>query len=284
MSHPFTLSVIIPTFNRCDLTSRAITSVLHQTRLPDEILIIDDGSIDSTPETLPGQFPETRYIRQENGGVSAARNRGIQEAGGDWLAFLDSDDEWLPRKLERQADALTKAPSFQICHTNEIWIRDGRRVNPMKKHEKHGGHIFRFCLPLCVISPSSVILHKSIFERIGLFDEHLPVCEDYDMWLRITPLYPVLYLEETLVVKYGGHQDQLSRSLWGMDRFRITALEKVIRSGILSHDDRRAAIDMLLEKIDVYLIGARKRGKDNEMRDYQAKRTLFEKLGSDEAL
>jgi len=283
MSHPFTVSVIIPTFNRCDLTSRAITSVLHQTRLPDEILIIDDGSIDSTPETLPGQFPETRYIRQENAGVSAARNRGIQEAGGDWLAFLDSDDEWRPRKLEAQLKSLEETPSFRVCHTDEIWIRRGRRVNPMKKHKKHGGHIFRYCLPLCVISPSSVILHKSVLERVGCFDESLPVCEDYDLWLRITPLYPVLYLEETFVVKYGGHQDQLSRSVWGMDRFRITALEKVIRSGILSPEDRQAAIDILIEKTDVYLIGARKRGKEKEMEEYQAKRALFEKLRSNEA-
>ncbi len=284
MSDSFTVSVIIPTFNRCDLTSRAVTSVLKQTRSPDEILIIDDGSTDGTYEKIPHQFRETRFITQEHQGVSAARNRGIREARGDWLAFLDSDDEWLPRKLEAQLRSLEEAPSFKVCHTNEIWIRRGRRVNPMKKHEKHGGHIFRYCLPLCVISPSSVIVHKSVLERVGGFDESLPVCEDYDMWLRITPLYPVLYLEEALVMKYGGHQDQLSRSAWGMDRFRITALEKVIRSGILSPEDRQAAIDMLLAKIDVYMIGARKRGKDDEMKDYQAKRAQFEKLGLDEAL
>lgn len=283
MSDSFTVSAVIPTFNRCDLTSRAVTSVLNQTRSPDEILIIDDGSSDGTKKKLPNQFPEARFISQEHRGVSAARNRGVREARGDWVAFLDSDDEWQPRKLETQLKSLEETPSYQVCHTNEIWIRRGRRVNPMKKHEKRGGHIFRYCLPLCVISPSSVILHKSVLERVGGFDESLPVCEDYDLWLRITPLYPVLYLAETLVMKYGGHQDQLSRSLWGMDRFRIAALEKVIRSGILSPEDRQAAVDMLFEKIDVYLIGARKRGKEKEMEEYQAKRALFEKLGSHES-
>jgi glycosyltransferase involved in cell wall biosynthesis len=284
MSHPFKVSVIIPTFNRRDHISKAITSVLQQTRLPDEILIIDDGSTDDTPKRLPHQFPQTRYIRQDNMGVSAARNRGIEESSGDWLAFLDSDDEWLPRKLERQVEALTRAPHFQMCHTNEIWIRNGRRVNPMKKHEKHGGNIFRYCLPLCVISPSSVILHRSVFERVGRFDEQLPVCEDYDLWLRITPLYPVLYLDEPFVVKHGGHPDQLSRSLWGMDRFRIRALEKVIRSGVLSPEARREAVDMLLAKTDVYVNGARRREKHNEVEVYKAKRERFEKLSSNEAL
>jgi glycosyltransferase involved in cell wall biosynthesis len=283
MADPFTVSVIIPTFNRCDLTSRAIASVLRQTRSPDEILVIDDGSTDGTSERLAEQFPEVRTIRQENRGVAAARNRGIQEARGDWLAFLDSDDEWRPRKLEAQIDALKDDPSYQICHTDEIWVRHGRRVNPMKKHKKHGGHIFRYCLPLCAVSPSTVILHKSVFERVGLFDETLPVCEDYDLWLRTTPLYPVLYLEEPLVVKYGGHDDQLSRSRWGMDRFRITALEKVITSGVLSPEDRRAARDMLLAKIDVYLQGAEKRGKRNEVEVYRAKRKQFAELSPEEA-
>jgi glycosyltransferase involved in cell wall biosynthesis len=278
MHSEFTVSAIIPTYNRRSLLERALASILRQSRPPDEFLVIDDGSTDDTPEHIPKRFPDVRYIRQETGGVSAARNRGIREAKGEWLAFLDSDDEWLPRKLERQLEALRAKPELLLCHTNEIWIRRGRRVNPMKKHEKFGGRIFQACLPRCIISPSSAILHRHLFDEVGLFDEAFPVCEDYDLWLRVCARRPVLYLDEPLIVKYGGHDDQLSRSLWGMDRFRIRALEKVISSEALSAEDRLAAIRTLLEKIDIYVAGGRKRAKWEEISEYEEKRTLYEKL------
>jgi glycosyltransferase involved in cell wall biosynthesis len=240
--------------------------------------VVDDGSTDDTEGLICRQFPDVRYLQQENRGVAAARNRGIREAKGEWLAFLDSDDEWLPDKLERQLDALRDEPEFLLCHTNETWIRRGNRVNPMKKHTKSGGYIFRKCLPLCVISPSSVLIHGGLFERVGLFDESLPACEDYDLWLRITSILPVLYLEQPLIMKYGGHADQLSRRHWGMDRFRIRALEKVIDSETLADEDRRAAVRMLLEKIDIYLVGARKRGKKNDTEGYERKRDHYASL------
>lgn len=274
------VSVIIPTYNRSDAVSRALSSVASQSYPPDEILVVDDGSSDKTPELIPELFPEAIYLRQENRGVSAARNRGIREARGDYLAFLDSDDEWLPRKLERQIEALetNRDGKHLFCHTNEIWIRHGRRVNPMKKHQKYGGRIFEKCLPLCIISASSAVLHRSLFERVGLFDESLPVCEDYDLWLRICALYPVLYLDEALIVKYGGHQDQLSRRYWGMDRFRIRALEKLIDSDVLATEHRAAAIRALIEKTQIYLTGARKRGKGDDVALYQEKQQCYEAL------
>ena len=272
------LSVIIPTHNRVGLLPRALTSIHAQTLPPAEIIVVDDGSTDGTERLMQSEFPGVGYLRQENRGVAAARNRGIREARGEWLAFLDSDDEWLPQKLERQLGALAKNPELFVCHTNEIWIRRGRRVNPMKKHTKHGGRIFSKCLPLCVISPSSVVLHRSILTRTGLFDESLPACEDYDLWLRVSSLFPVLYLEEPLIMKYGGHPDQLSRRYWGMDRFRIQALEKVLGSGTLSPTDQRAAVSELLDKIEVYLSGARKRGKLDEAAAYQSKRDDYMNL------
>jgi glycosyltransferase involved in cell wall biosynthesis len=271
------ISAIIPTHNRGDLVSRALRSVIEQSRAPEEIIVVDDGSVDDTPGLIARDFPDIVYLRQENRGVSAARNRGIHEARGEWLAFLDSDDEWLPLKLERQIEALTAASSL-LCHTNEIWVRRGRRVNPMGKHRKFGGRIFEKCLPLCIISPSSAVVHRSVFERVGLFDESLSVCEDYDMWLRTSALYPILYLDEPLIVKYGGHEDQLSRRYWGMDRFRIRALENVITSGALSPEDRSAAARALGEKIDIYLAGARKRGKAEEVATYEYKKALYAKL------
>ncbi|MEN8259326.1 MAG: glycosyltransferase family 2 protein, partial [Pseudomonadota bacterium] len=187
-----------------------------------------------------------------------------------WLAFLDSDDQWLPHKLEVQVEKLQGQPSIRVCHTEEIWIRNGRRVNPAGKHAKQGGWIFRSCLPLCAMSPSSILIHRAVFDSVGLFDERLPACEDYDLWLRITARYPVLFVDEPLIVKYGGHADQLSRKHWGMDRFRIRALEKVLIAGGLAPECERAARDMLVGKARIYLEGARKRGKQDEVRHYEA--------------
>jgi len=172
-------------------------------------------------------------------------------------------------KLEKQMARLATKPDMKICHTEEIWIRHGRRVNAMKKHAKKGGWIFQHCLPLCAISPSSILLHRSVFERIGLFDQTLPACEDYDLWLRMTACFPVLFIEEALIVKYGGHADQLSRKFWGMDRFRIRALEKIIADSSLSHENRQAAIQMLIKKCRIYIKGAEKRGKNQEVNRYQ---------------
>ena len=255
------ISVIIPTHNRAHLLPRALDSVLNQTKRAEEIVIVDDGSTDDTSDLIQSNYPEVITLHQSNRGVSAARNRGIREASGEWLAFLDSDDEWLADKLERQMAALGEHPETKVCHTDEIWIRCGRRVNPMKKHAKHGGWIFRKCLALCCISPSSVLIHRSVFSDVGQFDESLPACEDYDLWLRVTARYPVHYLPEKLLVKYGGHEDQLSKRHWGMDRFRIQALKKIIESDTLNEDDRRAAEAMLAEKDRIYTEGARKRGK-----------------------
>ena len=267
----FSVSVIVPTFNRSTTLPRALQSILVQSHKPHEILVIDDGSSDETETLIARAFPEVIYIRQRHQGVSAARNRGIQMATGNWIAFLDSDDEWLPTKLEKQIAALKAHPDYRICHTNEIWIRQGKRVNPKKKHQKYGGHIFVHCLPLCIISPSSVLLQRQLFGELGTFDEQLPACEDYDLWLRICAVYPVLYLEEPLIVKHGGHTDQLSRQFWGMDRFRIYALEKILQTGQLSTVYQIAALKEILRKISIYLQGARKRDRLEEVQRYQQK-------------
>ncbi len=271
-----TVAAIIPTRDRLAWTERAVASVLDQTRPPDEVVVIDDGSTDGSTERLSAVFPEIDVIRvEESRGVSAARNRGIRETQSEWLAFLDSDDEWLPEKLEAQLSALAEEPGQLLCHCDEIWIRNGRRVNPRRRHQKRGGHIFRHCLPLCAISPSSAIVHRSLFERIGVFDESLPACEDYDLWLRICARHPVLFIDRQLVRKHGGHDDQLSR-MPALDRYRIRALEKILDSGELTGDDRRAAIVTLERKIEVYAAGARKRGRIEEAAALERLRRRFE--------
>ncbi|MGB7490221.1 MAG: glycosyltransferase family A protein, partial [Thermoanaerobaculia bacterium] len=193
------VSVVIPTFDRASVLARAVDSVVAQTHSPAEVIVVDDGSTDDTAELVERRFPSVRLLRQENRGVSAARNRGIEASGGEWIALLDSDDEWRPSKLERQMSGLEERPELRVCHTDEIWIRQGRRVNPRQIHAKHGGWIFEHCLPLCAMSPSSILIHRSIFEVVGMFDEELPACEDYDLWLRICSRYPVLYVDEPLV-------------------------------------------------------------------------------------
>ncbi len=264
-------SVIIPTFDRSRLLARALRSVLAQTLPPREIIVVDDGSTDDTQQQVAAEFPQVSYFFQQNLGVSAARNRGLAEASSDWIAFLDSDDEWLPTKLERQMAALAVEPTLRLCHTDEIWIRGGRRVNPRRRHAKPGGWVFRHCLPLCALSPSSVVIHRSVFEEVGNFDEALPACEDYDLWLRITARMPVLLVEEALVMKYGGHEDQLSRRFPAMDRFRIEALEKILRWPDLAAEDRAAAQITLREKMEIYLGGLRKRGRGEEVALYEGK-------------
>ncbi len=263
------ISVIIPTFNRINVLPKTLDSVMAQTYPPIEIIVVDDGSTDDTETILYRQYPNIKYHYQKNQGVSSARNAGLKIATGDWLALLDSDDQWLPEKLEKQKQALDNQPALKICHTEELWIRNGVRVNPMKKHAKKGGNIFQHCLPLCAISPSSAIIHRSVFEDVGNFDEAFPACEDYEMWLRVTSKYPVLFIEEPLIIKYGGHQDQLSQKYWGMDRFRIRALEKILCQADLSLENRQAACEMLINKAKIYLVGAKKRGKTSECRHYE---------------
>lgn len=272
------ISVIIPSWNRADQLAAALDSVYAQTLGSHEVIVVDDGSTDTTRQRVTGHYPQVRYIYQHNKGVSSARNTGISAASGDWIALLDSDDRWQPGKLEHQQQALAANPGYRLCHSDETWIRNGKRVNPMKKHAKVGGHIYLQCLPLCVISPSAVMIHRELFEAVGLFDETLPACEDYDLWLRICAVYPVLYVDQPLVIKVGGHEDQLSRRYWGMDRFRIQALEKMLAAGCLGDQDHAVTLKTLHEKIAIMLQGAVKR--DNHIladacRDKQRRLSLM---------
>ena len=270
------VSVIIPTYNRGEVVLRALRSVFAQDHAVDQVIVVDDGSTDDTIERVERNFPGVELIVQTNHGVSHARNRGIERARNEWLAFLDSDDEWLPGKITAQLAAIMSDGISRVCHSDEIWVRNGRRVNPMNKHRKYGGDIFLHCLPRCVMSPSSVVLHRSVVEELGGFDETLPVCEDYELWLRIACQTTVLYVPEKLLIKYGGHKDQLSRSSWGMDRYRIQALEKLLLSEVLSETQSQKAIAEMLRKIEIYVAGARRRQRWQGVQRYTQKRAHYE--------
>lgn len=259
------VSVIIPTFNRADKLSRAVSSVLNQSFTDFELIVVDDGSTDQTTRVMAPFRSQVVYLRFPfNQGVSAARNLGLQKASSSLIAFLDSDDYWLPQKLAVQVDFFDRHPEAQICQTEEIWIRKGRRVNPRKKHLKPSGDIFAQSLKLCLISPSAVMLRRTLFDEVGGFDEDLPACEDYDLWLRIACRCPVHLIPEPLVVKEGGMPDQLSAKVKGMDRFRIRAIEKLIKQGVLNKTQFEAAMAVLAEKCKIYGQGCLKRGKIRE--------------------
>ena len=264
------VSVIIPTYNREKFISECVQSVLAQTLPAREIIIVDDGSTDATYNilrdlgfnSLSTKKTVLRYFFQQNRGVSSARNLGIKEARSEYIALLDSDDLWLKSKLDRQVSAFQNdTQSSRLCHTDEIWIRNGVRVNPHKKHKKHGGNVFQSCLKLCCISPSSAMMHRSVFEDFGFFDEDLPACEDYDFWLRYSAKEDVNFIDEPLIIKKGGHSDQLSGAHWGMDRFRIYSIEKILEEHDLKLVYKIEAIREIILKLEILINGSQKRQK-----------------------
>jgi glycosyltransferase involved in cell wall biosynthesis len=258
----------------------AVASVLAQTFKGFELIVVDDGSSDESAAKLRQSGSPMRIISQIRQGVAAARNAGVSAASGRYLAFLDSDDLWLPEKLSLQTAFMEAHPEIAICQTEEIWIRHGARVNPGLRHLKPSGDIFARSLDLCLVSPSAVMMKRGLFLEAGGFDETLPVCEDYDLWLRIAVDHMVPLLPQFLVVKRGGHSDQLSHSVWGMDRFRVAALQKLLRSE-LAGERRRLARAALAHKAAILAAGARKRGREGDALAYEAMGDEFCQEGLD---
>ena len=256
-----TISVVIPVFNREIKIKECIQSVLNQTLKPLEIIVVDDGSNDNTLQVLKSFEDKIRIIKnKENKGVSYSRNVGAKNSTGQWLAFLDSDDRWVPEKLENQWQYLQKNPFYEIFQSEEVWIRNGKRINACKHHQKPEGWVWEPCLKLCLISPSGVMLKKDLFEAVEGFDEALPACEDYDLWLRITRNKVVGLEPSFAIIKYGGHQDQLSQKYEAMDRFRVKALIKALENE--QDQEFQAKIKPILkQKLDILILGCQKRGR-----------------------
>ncbi|MBF0360221.1 MAG: glycosyltransferase family 2 protein [Oligoflexia bacterium] len=284
------VSVIIPTYNRGELLIRALDSVLKQkvdvgvnVNVEIEVIIVDDGSTDNTKDLITKylqKHPEKKiqyHNFQENHGVSWARNRGMELAKGEWISFLDSDDEWSKNKLKLTFDYLLKNPSIKVVHGNEIWIRNGVRVNQMKKHQKYGGNIFSKCLPLCLISPSAVTIHRDVFKEVSVFREDFIVCEDYELWLRITSKFEVGFIDKPIIIKYGGHQDQLSRKYVAMDYYRVVAMDDFLRESSsdssLDSDLKNLLVKEIITKSQILLNGYQKHNNIGE--DYQRISQIF---------
>ncbi|MCF8068038.1 MAG: glycosyltransferase [Desulfobacterales bacterium] len=261
------ISIIIPTYNRDWIIRDAVNSVLSQNYNNFELIVVNDGSTDDTSDILDEYGDQINVIYQENRGVSAARNLGISKSSGQYVAFLDSDDTWLPDKLSCQIDFFRNNPAALICQTEEIWVRNGKRVNPKYKHQKLSGLIFESSLALCLVSPSAVMIDKKLFNMVGLFDESLPACEDYDLWLRTSYRIPIHLIDVPHIIKRGGHDDQLSSNPC-LDRYRIQSIKNIIENHPLDGIQRLAAIEMLKKKCKIYANGCLKRGRDDEAKQY----------------
>ena len=275
----YKISVVIPTLNRINTLQRALDSVINQTYKPSEIIVVDNGSSDGTLKFLREQYPKITILTEKKIGVSSARNKGIKKSINQWIALLDSDDAWHPRKLEIQTSMLDSAlKEYNLIHTDEVWFRNNKHINQMKKHKKQGGYIFERCLSLCCISPSSVLFKKNILDKVGLFDESLPVCEDYDMWLKICSSEEVLFAQDKLTYKYGGHKDQLSKSYWGMDRFRIKSIENIIKNFDLTYKQKKQAKKELIKKLKIIINGAFKRNNLSIVNEFSTKLEYWDKV------
>ena len=268
----FSVSVIIPTFNRVEYLPDALDSVYSQTHPVSEVIVVDDGSTDHTVEKLSPAYPSVQFLRQKNQGVSSARNLGIAKATHPWIALLDSDDRWTPQKLERQVTHLSQNPSLRAVHTGEKWIRDGKEINIPASLDKSKEGLWERSLEKCIICPSSVLLHQSVFEKTGTFDPSLAICEDYDFWLRLLLTHKIGLIDEPLVHKYGGHPDQLSMSTWGLDRFRVQSLEKISTFKNITPRHRAQIYETIIRKTDLLVKGFIKHEKHQEAQRYQVQK------------
>lgn len=266
------VSVVIPVYNRSGFLKDAIESVLAQTVTDLELVVVDDGSTDDTLETAARSAElddRVRVISTEHTGFpGAARNRGVEASSARIIAFLDSDDLWLPRKIEKQLP-LHEEDEACFSHTEEVWVRDDRVVSQAHRRHRREGDLFEVSLAKCVIGPSTVMIARNLFEQSGGFRNDLEVGEDYELWLRLTDRVKVAHVSEALTVKRGGHPDQLSGRYGQIEIFRITALKAIVDSNGLSEPHLRLARGELAAKCMIYAGGARKRGRHNEADTYE---------------
>lgn len=282
--NPRLISAVIPVYNRGDLVSRAVTSVLKQD-LPSgwalELLVVDDGSTDDTPQVLEAMrhhaVEHTMKIltRRHGGTPGSARNHGVAHAAGELLAFLDSDDQWLPKKLLHQIPLHESGSAFS--HTRERWIRHGREVSQSGKRfsrYRRSGDLLEDALVKCIIGPSTVMMSRTLWETTGGFRADLEIAEDYEYWLRLVTVTPVLYVDVPLTVKYAGHGDQLSEKYGMIEPFRIQGLLDLVRDQwfLRNRDEAAQALAEreLARKALIHARGARKRGKHQEAEQFEA--------------
>ena len=264
------ISVIIPTYNRLPFLKEAVASVRFQEYSNFELIVVDDGSTDGTTAWLRDQGIKTKKIFH-SGKPGNVRNIGTEMATGSLLAFLDSDDLWKPDKLMHQSEYLATQPDVRLCHTRETWLRGDNEISQSGQKHRRSGWVFADALTKCIIGPSTTLLEKSLFVESGGFDPELEIAEDYDLWLRICSRYPVGYIDQPLVVKRGGHPDQLSEKYGQIEIFRIRSLARNIEQDWFSGTHLIMARRELARKCRIYAAGCEKRGKSAEALRYYRK-------------
>jgi len=278
------VSIIIPVYNREKMICEAVDSVLRQTYSHWELIIADDGSVDNTLKILDRykNFPQIRVLTLKHIGFPGeVRNRAVEVANGRWLAFLDSDDIWIEEKLEKQINYLENHLNFRFIHTLERWERNGKIISQAhRKHEKEGD-LFKTSLGKCEIGPSTVIMERDLFVQFRGFRSDLEICEDYEFWLRLTAEIPVAYIDEELVIKRGGHKNQLSTKYGFIEIFKISALKFLVDMEKFEGERMNLARRELARKCRIYSKGCRKRGREKEASEYES---LYFFYSGDDAL
>lgn len=271
MQQPFDVSVIIPVRNRPLLLGESIRSVFYGSGYPRElIVVIDDRPENGMLDLKAAEESFSRYGNEEtqiqilysNGrGPAAARNVGINSAKHTWLAFLDSDDIWREHKLSKQINYLSQRPHMLACQTLEIWLKNNRELTQSIANQPRCGRFLKDAFRRCLISASTVILHRQCFEILGLFDESFAVCEDFEFWLRYLSYYPMGLVRERLSVKRSGGWEQQSQKFHSQDKVRIEAILKTVQNQILRPDEWESARIACLEKLAILKRGSEKYGR-----------------------
>jgi GT2 family glycosyltransferase len=227
-SQPPLVSIIIPTHNRAGLVIRAVTSVLEQTSADLECIVVDDASTDGTEAAVSAiGDARLRYLKNTaNAGAPASRNRGIREARGRYVALLDDDDEWLPEKLDKQLRLFDKTPDcVGLIYSGFYYVsgESGKIISTF--HPAHKGAVYPDLLKGCILGSPTPLIKKECFEQAGGFDESLPGCQDWDMWLRIAKVCDFEFIAEPLARHYV-HGSQISADLAAKTAARVQLFEK----------------------------------------------------------
>ncbi len=242
------ISVIIPCFNGEAYIPISLRSVLAQQWEDLEIIVVDDGSTDGSAALIARDFPQVVLIRQSNEGVAAARNLGIRSARGEWLAFLDADDAWLPGKLEAQWKALSSDPAARMSYTGwHVWESDVSDASPGLVAQLRSaaaddtdspgasGWIYTSLLEDCVVWTSTVLVHRSVLDEVGVFDPGLRIGEDYDLWLRASRVTKILRVPKPFAL-YRMHPSNITRRVPAMNYKGLVVMRALTLWGYESPD------------------------------------------------
>jgi glycosyltransferase involved in cell wall biosynthesis len=296
-------TVVVPTCNRREMVAQALQSVLAQTYRNFELVVVDDGSTDGTPmhlmrllgaepravEILSRMNPAAlnpffhqfvhdgipiQYQYHPNRGLGAARNRGIRHARGTYVAFLEAEDLWEPTHLQAQIAFLDGDGWARIARVGGRQAKDGTRARRSRRAEEASGWIFSQALEACPAGLSCAVVHRGCFAECGTFDENMPACDDYDLWLRLAARFPIHYVAGPEVTHRSPRPELASHS-WTWDRFRVYALEKAFQSGQLNPEQRFLVSQEIVRRCEHLVEGYRRQKSEERANFYERKRKRF---------